>query len=74
MRSRKTFSKQVAARLSKAMAERDVSPSDLARSLDASRQQVHDWVHGIRTPSFETAVKIAKALDLSLDYLGGLKR
>ena len=54
-----------AAAVSAALAERDLSQADLARSADVSRSSVSRYLSGALTPSRETAARILGALGLA---------
>jgi transcriptional regulator with XRE-family HTH domain len=60
-------------RVRKVMAERGLNVSQLTRRAGLGDTAVYDILHArnIR-PSFDTVRRIAVALDVSLDYLGGL--
>ena len=59
-------------RLQKAMDKRDVTQADLARMTGLSTAIVSQIVSGkTKDPRFMSIVKIAKALDVSLEYLAG---
>lgn len=63
-----TFSEQ----LNAVMNHRGLKQSDICRLTGLSSAQVAYLVTGrTRDPKFETVVKIADALDVSLDYLAG---
>jgi repressor LexA len=62
------------ARLQEALDRKGWGQSDLARELEVSRQQVHQWLAGDRTPSLGAACEIADVLGVSLDYLAGRKK
>jgi DNA-binding XRE family transcriptional regulator len=46
----------------------------LARKADVTTAAVRFWEKGKRTPSLEMAVKLADALDCTLDELAGRER
>ena len=49
--------------------ERGLSQEDLAELLHVSRQAVSKWEQGLGYPEMENIITLAKALDVSLDYL-----
>ena len=48
-----------------------MSYNDIAKSAGVSVQTVANCASGVCNPSINNAMKIAKALDISLDYLCG---
>ncbi len=52
--------------------ERGLSQEGLARLVDASKNSVQNWERNGTFPRAETVVAIARALDVSADYLLGL--
>jgi transcriptional regulator with XRE-family HTH domain len=50
-----------------------MSQSDLARAIGVSVKTYQPWDQGKRTFTFETAVKLADALGVTLDELAGRK-
>lgn len=50
--------------------QKDCSQNDLAKAVDASR----DIINKLNSPSIEMAIKLADALDISVDYLLGKER
>ena len=59
-------------RLQRAMDDRDVTQADLARMTGLSTAIVSQIVSGkTKDPRFMSIVKIARALDVSLEYLAG---
>lgn len=61
------FSRRIAA----AVKESKMSYNDIAKSAGVSVQTVANCASGVCNPSINNAMKIAKALDISLDYLCG---
>lgn len=56
------------------MDERGLKQADLCRMTGFSSAQIASIVTGrTKDPKFSTAIAIAKALNVSLDWLGGLK-
>jgi len=47
--------------------------SDLAGALNVNVKNISRWELGQSKPSIEAAAELAKALNVSLDYLGGLE-
>ena len=47
------------------------SQEDLAKQINASRIMIGNYERGDNSPSIEVLLKLAKALDVSLDYLVG---
>lgn len=59
-------------RLSQVMAHDGIDKKHLAERLGITYQAVSQFLSGKAKPTLQTAVKIAKALDVSLDWLCGL--
>src|SRR5690606_70065 len=47
------------------------SQDELARQIDSSRVMIGKYERGDNSPSIEVIVKLAKAFDVSVDYLLG---
>lgn len=60
-------------RIKTAMIERDISAKELEISCGMGQGHISRITTGINEPSASSLVKIAKALDVSADYLLGLK-
>lgn len=58
-------------RIDEAVKESKMSYNDIAKSAGVSVQTVANCASGVCNPSINNAMKIAKALDISLDYLCG---
>lgn len=58
-------------RIAEAVKESKMSYNDIAKSAGVSVQTVANCASGVCNPSINNAMKIAKALDISLDYLCG---
>ena len=56
-------------RLTQARTQRRVSMTELARMIGVDYMQVHRYENGQSLPSFETAIRLAGALQVSLDVL-----
>jgi transcriptional regulator with XRE-family HTH domain len=56
-------------RLRELRQRRGWSQAQLARKLDVHQKQISGYERGVHTPSVEALVKIAKAFNVSLDYL-----
>lgn len=54
--------------------QKNWSQSDLAKAVDASRDIIGKYERGENSPSIEMAIKLADALDISVDYLLGKER
>ena len=50
-----------------------VTQKELAERLQVYQKDISRWETGVRTPSAEYIIQICKALDISADYLLGLK-
>lgn len=61
------FSKRIAAVIKNSK----MSYSDLAKSADVSVNTISSCASGLCNPSINNVIKIARALDISLDYLCG---
>lgn len=65
----------LADRIQFAMDMRDMSQADLARATGMSTALIAQIVSGrTKNPHLSNVVKIAKALDVSLNYLAGWKK
>lgn len=51
--------------------KKDLSQTDFAKAIGASRTMVGNYERNINAPSIEMIVNIAKVLDVSVDYLIG---
>ncbi|MCP3850053.1 MAG: helix-turn-helix transcriptional regulator [Gammaproteobacteria bacterium] len=51
--------------------QHNLSQSDLAKKINASRTIVGNYERNVNTPSIEILIKIAKVFNVSLDYLTG---
>lgn len=60
-------------RLNQAMLHDGISKKELASKLNVTYQAVTLFLNGNSTPSIKTAIGIAKALNVSLDWLCGLE-
>jgi transcriptional regulator with XRE-family HTH domain len=60
-------------RLQRLRLARGLSQSQLARKAGVPAGTLKNWEHGRRTMLFDAAVKLADALDVSLDELAGRK-
>ena len=62
-------------RINRAMEVREMSQADLARATGMSTGLIAQICTGLtKDPRFDTVIRIAKALDVSLEYLAGWKR
>jgi transcriptional regulator with XRE-family HTH domain len=59
-------------RLQRLRAAAGMSQSELAAAAGVPIGTIRNWEHDRRGPLFETAIKIAVALGVSLDELGGI--
>lgn len=64
-----TFSKQ----FEKAMIERDISPTKLSRISGVPRSQIYRYLAAEISPTTTNIRKLALALNVTADYLLGLK-
>lgn len=62
-----------ALRLMRAKSLRGLNQLQLAYRLEMAPSVVCKWENGYATPTVESLVKLAKVLDVSTDYLCGLK-
>lgn len=62
-----------AKRVRYAMFAKGITATDIAKGYGCSKQYISYIICGKTNPSLENAVKIAKALDVSLDWLSGLE-
>lgn len=51
--------------------KKSLSQTDFAKAIGASRTMVGNYERNVNSPSIEMIVKIAKVLDVSIDYLIG---
>ena len=51
-----------------------MSQSDLAKAVSASRDIIGKYERGEHSPSVEMAIKLAEALEVSVDYMLGKER
>lgn len=56
-------------RLMLARSEKNLTQSELAKSIDTLYQRVHEWEHDWKRPSDKYLQKIAEVLDVSFDWL-----
>ena len=61
-------------RLSELRKAKNWSQSDLAKAVDASRDIIGKYERSENAPSIEMAMKLAEALDVTVDYLLGKER
>lgn len=61
-----------ATRLKSICGERGLSQRDLAERLNTTEATISRYVSGFRTPNVETAIEIARILNVSLDSLMGV--
>lgn len=59
-------------RISNARKTKKWTQKDLADALNVNLKNVSRWELGSSAPSFDAAIELAKVLNVSLDYLGGL--
>jgi len=62
-----------AERLKQMRSTRKMTQTRLAQLLEVSPRVYNRWENGIATPHFDTVVRIADLLDVSLDELAGRK-
>lgn len=62
------------ARIIQARKAKNWTQKDLANALKVNQKNISRWELGSSAPSFEAAVELAKVLDVSLDFLGGINR
>jgi transcriptional regulator with XRE-family HTH domain len=58
-------------RLKRLREERGLSQAQLARLAGVPKGSLLQWEYGKRTPLFDAAVKLADALEITLDELAG---
>ena len=63
--------KTLSERLEQAIFEYKKSRYMIAKDFDFSESQLYRWCHGKSQPSLANLVKLAEALDCSLDFLAG---
>lgn len=59
-------------RLNRALTDNGLTQSKFCEMLDITSGSISSWRSGMSIPRLETAVKIAKTLNVSLDWLCGL--
>ena len=59
--------------IKKARKAAGVTQKELAERLQVYQKDISRWETGVRTPSAEYIIQLCKALDISADYLLGLK-
>jgi len=65
------FEKAMALRLKELRQARELTQEKLARLVDVGLDAIRKWERGDRTPGFDMAVRLADALNVSLDELAG---
>lgn len=50
-----------------------ITPYELAKKTKIKKQSIYNYINGIQEPSISKLYKICIALDVSADYLLGLK-
>jgi transcriptional regulator with XRE-family HTH domain len=61
--------KRFAQKLNAAMSRADVTQQALVRLMGTGRNTVHRWCKGEQVPPVEYMLRLARALDVSLEYL-----
>lgn len=56
-------------RLTRLMAENQMTDLDLARQLGTQRKQVSVWCEGIQNPNLVTTIRIAEIFHVSLNWV-----
>ena len=59
--------------IKKARKAAGVTQKELAERLQVYQKDISRWETGVRTPSAEYIIQLCKVLDISADYLLGLK-
>jgi len=62
-----------AQRLEKLMVDRDLYPSDIQRITGIKRQRIYEYLQGVNQPSAYNLKRIAEGLNVSSDWLLGIK-
>ena len=63
----------IAERLKEARKKSGINQKSLAEMVGVYTKDISRWETGVRTPSAEYIIQPCKALDISADYLLGLK-
>ena len=63
----------IAERLKDARKKKGINHKSLAEMIGVYTKDISRWETGVRTPSAEYIIQLCKALDISADYLLGLK-
>lgn len=64
-----TLAKQIGTRIKDERKKRNMTQKELADKVDISPAAINQFEKGVKKPSSEVLTKIAKALDISTDYL-----
>jgi len=70
-RERTEWEAAMGVRLRKLRQERGLSQAQLARLSGIPKGTLLQWEYGLRTPLLDAAVKLADALEITLDELAG---
>ena len=63
----------IAERLKDTRKKKGINQKSLAEMIGVYTKDISRWETGVRTPSAEYIIQLCKALDISADYLLGLK-
>ena len=63
----------IAERPKDARKKKGINQKSLAEMIGVYTKDISRWETGVRTPSAEYIIQLCKALDISADYLLGLK-
>ncbi len=61
-------------RLSRAMNEQKIYPKELNRKSGVDRKLIYSYLNGVNAPSTNSLRKLAKALNVTSDYLLGIEK
>ena len=62
-----------ARRLNQIMIERGLYPGDVQRLTGIKRQRIYEYIQGVVQPSAYNLKRLAEGLDISVDWLIGVK-
>lgn len=62
-----------ARRLNQIMIERELYPGDVQRLTGIKRQRIYEYIQGVVQPSAYNLKRLAEGLDISVDWLIGVK-
>jgi transcriptional regulator with XRE-family HTH domain len=73
-KSKNIFMNTIGERIIKARKDKNWSQTQLAERMGVNLKNITRWELNQSTPSITAAIEMAKALDVSLDFIGGLQK